>query len=109
MKKVRVSSLSMNVVNFLKTRKYPEEFNIFQHDDGSDMSAEQALTFLTLEKAKGRVVIPCSSECSNPCKHANRGCTGFDYNAGGCPGREIAYTADNTEEGGSEAPKDRTE
>ena len=80
-------SMCMNVDGFMRNNRYPRGYDIFQHDDGKEMSPAEALQFLTLEKAKGRKVIPCSSECSNPCKHSDNGCTGFDYSGGGCPGR----------------------
>lgn len=81
-------SLHLNIDGFLRNNSYPKDFEGLVHAlDGGPVSPAQALTFLTLEKAKGRKVIPCSAECGNPCKHADKGCTGFDYSGGGCPGR----------------------
>lgn len=80
-------SLSMNIDGFIRNNRYPRDYNVFEEDDGRPMTPAEARTFLTLEKAKGRVVIPCSSECGNPCQHADNGCAGFDYAGGGCPGR----------------------
>lgn len=80
-------SLSMNIDGFIRNNRYPRDYNVFQDDDGRELSPAEARTFLALEKAKGRAVIPCSSECGNPCKHSENGCTGFDYSGGGCPGR----------------------
>jgi hypothetical protein len=77
----------MNIDGFIRNNRYPRDYNVFQDDDGRELSRAEARTFLALEKAKGRVVIPCSSECRNPCQHADNGCTGFDYAGGGCPGR----------------------
>lgn len=80
-------SLSMNIDGFIRNNRYPRDYNVFQDDDGRELSPAEARTYLALEKAKGRSVIPCSSECGNPCKHSENGCTGFDYSGGGCPGR----------------------
>ena len=79
----------MNVDGFLHNHKYPRGYDIFQHDDGREMSPAEALTFLQLEKAKGHVVIPCSGDCGNPCAHAGDGCKGFDYSGSGCPGYSV--------------------
>lgn len=87
-------SLCMNVEGFIRNNLYPRDYKgVFQNDDGTPLSAAKARTFLALEKAKGHKVIPCSSECSNPCQHAGNGCKGFDYSGGGCPGR---YTNSET-------------
>ena len=87
MTRLRTISLCMNVEGFMRNNRYPRGYDIFQKDDGTPLTSVQALQFLTLEKAKGRVVIPMNAECSNPCTHASKGCTGFDYSGGGCPGR----------------------
>jgi hypothetical protein len=83
----RTRSMCMNIDGFMRNNRYPKAYDIFEHDDGKAMSPAEALAYLTTEKAKGHKVIPCSSECGNPCKHADNGCTGFDYDGGGCPGR----------------------
>lgn len=83
----RTYSLSMNIDGFIRNNRYPRDYDIFQDDDGRELSPAEARTFLALEKAKGRNVIPCSSECGNPCRHADNGCAGFDYAGGGCSGR----------------------
>lgn len=90
-------SLCMNVDGFMRNNKYPRGYDIFQHDDGREMSPAEALQFLALEKAKGRKVIPCSAECGNPCKHADNGCTGFDYGGTGCPGRYTKQATGDTQ------------
>lgn len=88
----RTFSLCLNIDGFVRNNRYPRDYNIFQKDDGTPLTPAEARTFLTTEKAKGRHVIPMSSECGNPCKHASNGCTGFDYGEhGGCPGRFTAY------------------
>lgn len=86
-------SCCMSVEGFLRNNKYPEDFGVFQRSDGSPLKPEEALTFLHMEKAKGRKVIPCSGECGNPCKNADKGCTGFDYGGGGCPGYKVPPSA----------------
>lgn len=83
-------SLCMNIDGFVRNNRYPDGYDIFQQDDGTPLTPPEARAFLATEKAKGRVVIPCSSECGNPCQHAEKGCTGFDYQGGGCPGREVS-------------------
>ena len=85
--KLRTYSLCMSIDGFIANNRYPRGYDIFEHDDGTPMKPAEALAFLTTEKAKGRKVIPCSAECSNPCKHADSGCAGFDYSGGGCGGR----------------------
>jgi hypothetical protein len=82
-------SICMNVEGFMRNERYPQGYTIFQHTDGTPMPPEEALAFLTLEKAKGHKVIPCSGECGNPCRNAERGCKGFDHSGGGCPGYQI--------------------
>lgn len=85
--RARTYSMSMNVEGFMRNNRYPKGYDIFQRDDGTPLAPQKARAFLHGELAKGRKVIPCSSECGNPCGHANNGCTGFDYSGGGCPGR----------------------
>jgi len=85
--RARTYSLCMNVEGFMRNNRYPRDYNIFQKDDGTPLTAPEALAFLTTEKAKGRKVIPMSAACGNPCTHADNGCKGFDYTGGGCPGR----------------------
>lgn len=86
--RMRRFSMSMNIDGFIRNNRYPRDYQgVFQHDDGRPMGPAEARTYLALEKAKGRNVIPCSAECGNPCRHAESGCTGFDYAGGGCPGR----------------------
>jgi hypothetical protein len=99
--RTKTYSLSMNVEGFLRHNRYPEDFDVFQHDDGTPLSPSEALTYLTTEKAKGHKVIPCSAECGNPCKHSDNGCTGFDYRGGGCPGRYENPAATDVESGGA--------
>ncbi|HEX3163575.1 MAG TPA: hypothetical protein VHQ92_13440 [Pseudolabrys sp.] len=81
--------LCMNIAGFIRNSKYPQDYvGTFLRADGTPMSPDGALAYLATEKARGRTVLPCSHECGNPCKHSDRGCTGFDYNGSGCPGRE---------------------
>lgn len=86
--RMRRFSMSMNIDSFVQGSRYPSGYQgVFQRGDGRAMEPAEARTYLALEKAKGRNVIPCSAECGNPCQHAESGCTGFDYAGGGCPGR----------------------
>jgi len=82
-------SMCMNVEGFLRNNRFPRDYDIFQEDDGREMSPAEALTYLQLEKAKGHKVIPVSAECRNPCTHADKGCEGFDYGGSGCPGYTV--------------------
>ena len=82
-------AMCLNIEGFMSQNKYPHGYDIFQRNDGKELSPAEALTFLQLEKAKGRKVIPCSAECGNPCPHAGDGCKGFDYSGGGCPGYSV--------------------
>jgi hypothetical protein len=83
----RTYSLSMSIDGFVRNTRYPKGYKGLFVEDGKTLSAPEARAFLALEKAKGHVVIPCSSECGNPCQHADNGCAGFDYAGRGCPGR----------------------
>lgn len=83
----RIYSMCLDVEGFMRNNRYPLGYDIFGHADGTPMTEPEALAYLTSQKAMGRKVIPCSSECGNPCKHADSGCTGFDYQGGGCAGR----------------------
>lgn len=76
--------MSMNVAGFMRNNRFPRDYDIFQKDDGTPLSPDEAMAFLTLEKAKGHVVIPMSAKCGNPCTHKT--CAGFDYAGRGCPG-----------------------
>ncbi len=87
--RTRSYSMHMSIDGFMRNNKYPRDYGIFQKNDGTPLTAPEALTYLTTEKAKGHKVIPCSSRCGNPCKQAGQGCTGFDYAGGGCPGHFI--------------------
>jgi len=86
-------SMCMNVEGFMRNERYPDGYTIFQKEDGTPLSPAEALTFLQIEKAKGRKVIPVSAACRNPCTHADKGCAGFDYTGHGCPGYEISEPA----------------
>lgn len=85
--KMKTFSMALDIDSFMRNNRYPKGWDIFLTDDGSEMSPAAAYTYLTVEKAKGHKLIPCNRECSNPCKHSDNGCTGFDYKDGGCPGR----------------------
>lgn len=83
-------SLCLKLDAFMKENKYPADYeNLFIDSAGHTLTPQAALTFLAVEKAKGRKVIPMSDQCGRPCKHAGNGCTGFDYSGGGCPGRLV--------------------
>lgn len=85
----RTIGLCMNVEGFMRNNRFPQDYRgVFQNDDGRTLDPHAARAFLRLELHKGHKVIPCNAECGNPCQHADRGCAGFDYAGGGCPGRE---------------------
>lgn len=59
----------------------------FTDDNGKPLTRLQAIDTLHDDLAAGREVIPLSNECASPCKHADKGCKGFDFGkGGGCPG-----------------------
>lgn len=60
-------------------------------DDGKPLSRLAAIDALQDELSKGHETIPLGENCNNPCRHADKGCKGFDYGKnGGCPGYWIA-------------------
>lgn len=81
--------LCLSIEGFMRTAKWPKDYNCFEQEDGTPMTSVEALGFIATEKAKGRKLIPGSANCGNPCQHADNGCTGFDYHQGGCPGHYI--------------------
>ncbi|ODU35367.1 MAG: hypothetical protein BGP24_14875 [Lysobacterales bacterium 69-70] len=84
--------MCLNIEGFLRNSKFPRDFRgMFRDDSGRQFTPDEARDHLWSEVHAGHKVIPCSSECANPCKHADRGCAGFDYAGGGCPG----YSIDN--------------
>ncbi len=83
--KTKVSFMCMSIAGFIRNNKFPNGWDCFEKPDGSPMIPGQAFTLLSQHQAKGHKVISCSSECNSPCKHADKGCTGFDYEHG-CPG-----------------------
>jgi hypothetical protein len=95
----RTISLSLDIDGFIRNARFPNGYKNMFSEDGVTLTPAEARTFLAMEKAKGRKVIPCSGECGNPCKHADNGCTGFDYQGGGCPGR---YSSAAQQDGGKE-------
>lgn len=78
--------LCMNIAGFMRNNRFPEDYLVFERDDGTPMEPQEAREMLGREIAKGHKVLPCSSECGSPCDHADKGCVGFDYFKGGCPG-----------------------
>lgn len=79
--------MCINVEGFLRNTKYPSGFrDLVEGDDGKMLPAPQARDWFKLQQHQGRKVIPCNGECGSPCKNAEKGCTGFDYSGGGCPG-----------------------
>lgn len=85
----RRMSMCMSIEGFMRNNPYPRGYDVFQRDDGRPLAPQKAREFLHQEKAKGRKVIPCNSECGSPCSHEDKGGTGFDYSGGGCPGHFI--------------------
>jgi hypothetical protein len=86
--KVRSFGMSLNVEGFLRNSRFPRDYVGVFRDKGRELGAAEARAMLRLESHRGRKVVPCSSECGNPCPRADRGCKGFDYTGGGCPGYE---------------------
>jgi hypothetical protein len=86
-------SMCLDIEGFMKQTKFPRGYKDMFTDNGRTLTPEEARSFLFDELKKGRSVIPLSRECGNPCQHAANGCTGFDYNGGGCTGRYIDQEA----------------
>ncbi|RYE43924.1 MAG: hypothetical protein EOP24_26095 [Hyphomicrobiales bacterium] len=98
----RTFSLCMSIDGFVRNERFPKGYtNVFM-DNGRTLTPAEARTYLALEKAKGRKVIPMSAQCGNPCQHADNGCAGFDYSGGGCAGR-FTEAAASQPPGGGEA------
>lgn len=77
--------MCMDIIGFIRNNKFPDGWDCFEKPDGSPMSPGQAFTLLSKHQTKGHKVIPMSSDCDSPCKHADKGCPGFDFEIG-CPG-----------------------
>lgn len=85
--KTKTFSVCMDVDWFLARTPYPDGYvGMLKTRDGVPLTAAEALSFMTMEKAKGHKVIPMSADCGRHCKHESQGCVGFDYSGGGCPG-----------------------
>ena len=98
----RRQSLSISVRGLMVQLRSepPEEESVLRDADTNlRMTNSEALAYLAIQQAKGFLVIPCSADCISPCKHAARGCTGFDPKKG-CPGYPIEPIAP----AGQEAP-----
>lgn len=80
----------LDIEGFVRSSKYPDEYiGLFCDATGRSLTPAEARTKLTIDKARGRKVLPISKECgAAPCPHAADGCSGFDYAGGGCPGYE---------------------
>jgi hypothetical protein len=86
--------MCMNIAGFMRNNRFPSGYEGMFNDNGRTLTPYEAHEHLLGEVAKGRKVIPCSGECGNPCKHADKGCTGFEYQGGGCPGYNIPEPSD---------------
>ncbi|WP_428383722.1 hypothetical protein [Nevskia ramosa] len=80
----------------MRNSKFPKDYRgIFQHDNGSLLTPQEAREELFDRIAKGQHVMPLSPECGGPCMHADKGCVGFNYGeGGGCPGYTIPEAAE---------------
>jgi len=80
----------MDVEGFMALSTYPQDYaGMFSGGDGKDLLPAVALSYMCIQRAMGRKVIPMSAECGKPCAHEGNGCEGFDYAGGGCPGHFI--------------------
>ena len=83
-------SISLNVRYYLNNAKFPIDYENFLRDDkGQSLKPAQARNRLYDALKQGHEVIPYNPNCGNPCKNQSRGCAGFDYTGGGCPGYSI--------------------
>lgn len=80
--------IHLDIEGFVRSSKYPDEYiGLFRDSTGRSLTPAEVRTKLTIDKARGRKVLPLSPACgAAPCPHAADGCTGFDYTGGGCPG-----------------------
>jgi hypothetical protein len=62
--------------------------------DGRKLTNAQFVDYLWEQALQGRKVIPMAGCCGNPCSNAAKGCTGFDYSGGGCPGYVVEQPAE---------------
>lgn len=70
--------------NLAESRSKKSAFN---DNNGRPLSRMEAIDALQNELVKGHQTLPMGDDCANPCKHADKGCKGFDYGEhGGCPG-----------------------
>jgi len=88
-------SMCINIAGLLSrcktTRQTEKELKwLLKDQNGTSLPPAYAKKFLQNELKAGRKLMPCNSECGNPCGNADKGCTGFDYQESGCPGYEIS-------------------
>lgn len=85
--RTKTYSVSLDLDWFMRRTPYPEGYRgLLRTAQGVELTPEDALSYLALEKAKGRRVQPMGAGCGDPCVHAHQGCNGFDFLGGGCPG-----------------------
>ena len=66
--------MKLNIRGFIRNSRFPQDYGVFEHDDGRAMTPAEAQDMLLDELAKGHTVIPCGK------------CNNFDYSGGGCQG-----------------------
>lgn len=78
---MRKIHMSLNIRGFLSNSKFPQEYKgLFTHDDGREMSPEEARNALFDEIAKGHECIRFGA------------CDNFDPKGAGCLGHDLQPT-----------------
>lgn len=89
----RRMSMCMHIDGFTRNAVFPRDYTNLLRDNGKTLEPAAARAWFATQKAMGRELLPVSKECGNPCQHADKGCTGFNYKdedfKGGCPGYVI--------------------
>lgn len=60
----------------------------FFNKNGVELLNFEFAALLTIEKAKGRTLLPMSTGCGHTCSNS-KNCAGFDYEKNGCPGYKV--------------------
>lgn len=85
----RTFHLSLSVRGAIRdhSARKPGAKSYMNDDNGNPLTNREAVSGLMDELAKGHELLPMGDKCGAPCGHADKGCAGFNYGAGGgCPG-----------------------
>ena len=76
---------ALDIAKFLNEKTFPEDFDHVFEVNGISLPAVDALAWLSIERARGRKVLPLAHGCDQPCQRS-ADCAGFDFGGRGCPG-----------------------